>query len=120
MTGDLVYVNYGVPADYEELALRGIDVKGKIVISRYGGSWRGIKPKVAAEHGAVGCIIFSDPGGDGFAQGDPYSEGRLAARRGGAARLGEGHADPQRRPADAGMGGHQGTRSGSRSPRPRP
>jgi N-acetylated-alpha-linked acidic dipeptidase len=75
VTGDLVYVNYGVPADYEELALRGIDVKGKIVISRYGGSWRGIKPKVAAEHGAVGCIIYSDPGGDGFAQGDPYPKG---------------------------------------------
>jgi N-acetylated-alpha-linked acidic dipeptidase len=75
VTGDLVYVNYGVPADYEELALRGIDVKGKIVIARYGGSWRGIKPKVAGEHGAVGCIIFSDPGGDGYAQGDPYPKG---------------------------------------------
>ena len=69
MTGDLVYVNYGVPADYEELALRGIDVKGKIVIARYGGSWRGIKPKVAAEHGAVGCLIYSDPGGDGYCPG---------------------------------------------------
>ena len=57
VTAPLVYVNYGTPADYEELARRGIDVKGKIVISRYGGSWRGIKPKVAAEHGAVGCII---------------------------------------------------------------
>ncbi len=75
VTGDLVYVNYGVPADYEELALRGIDVKGKIVIARYGGSWRGIKPKVAGEHGAVGCIIYSDPGGDGYAQGDPYPKG---------------------------------------------
>ena len=75
VTGDLVYVNYGVPADYEELALRGIDVKGKIVIARYGGSWRGIKPKVAGEHGAVGCIIYSDPGQDGYAQGDPYPKG---------------------------------------------
>lgn len=74
-SGELVYVNYGVPADYEELALRGIDVKGRIVIARYGGSWRGIKPKVAAEHGAVGCIIFSDPSGDGYAQGDPYPRG---------------------------------------------
>src|SRR6266545_1333434 len=61
-TAPLVYVNYGVPKDYEELERRGIDVKGKIVIARYGGSWRGIKPKVAAEHGAVGCLIFSgDP-----------------------------------------------------------
>ena len=75
VTGELVYVNWGVPADYEELALRGIDVKGKIVIARYGGSWRGIKPKVAAEHGAIGCIIFSDPSGDGYAQGDPYPKG---------------------------------------------
>jgi N-acetylated-alpha-linked acidic dipeptidase len=75
VTGELVYVNYGIPADYEELALRGIDVKGRIVIARYGGSWRGIKPKVAAEHGAVGCIIYSDPGQDGYGQGDPYPKG---------------------------------------------
>ena len=54
VTGELVYVNYGVPADYEELERRGIDVAGKVVIARYGGSWRGIKPKVAAEHGAIG------------------------------------------------------------------
>jgi N-acetylated-alpha-linked acidic dipeptidase len=75
VTGDLVYVNYGVPKDYEELDRRGIDVKGKIVMARYGGSWRGIKPKVAAEHGAVGCIIFSDPSGDGYTQGDAYPKG---------------------------------------------
>jgi N-acetylated-alpha-linked acidic dipeptidase len=75
VTGDLVYVNYGVPKDYEELDRRGIDVKGKIAIARYGGSWRGIKPKVAAEHGAIGCIIFSDPSGDGYAQGDVYPKG---------------------------------------------
>jgi N-acetylated-alpha-linked acidic dipeptidase len=75
VTAPLVYVNYGVPGDYEELARRGIDVKGKIVISRYGGSWRGIKPKVAAEHGAVGCIIYSDPRNDGFYQGDVYPKG---------------------------------------------
>lgn len=61
VTAELVFVNRGVPADYEELERMGIDVKGKIVIARYGGSWRGIKPKVAAEHGAVGCIIYSDP-----------------------------------------------------------
>ena len=75
VTGELVYVNYGVPKDYEELEHRGIDVKGKIVISRYGGSWRGIKPKVAAEHGAVGCIIYSDPRDDGYAEGDVYPKG---------------------------------------------
>jgi N-acetylated-alpha-linked acidic dipeptidase len=74
-TGELVYVNYGVPADYDELALRGVDVKGKVVIARYGGSWRGIKPKVAAERGAVACIIYSDPSGDGYSQGDPYPAG---------------------------------------------
>ena len=75
VTAPLVYVNYGVPADYEELERRGIDVKGKIVIARYGGSWRGIKPKVAAEHGAVGCIIYSDPRNDGYYQGDVYPVG---------------------------------------------
>ncbi len=63
------------PADYEELDRRGIDVKGKIVIARYGGSWRGIKPKVAAEHGAVGCLIYSDPRDDGYFQGDAYPKG---------------------------------------------
>ena len=75
VTAPLVYVNYGVPADYEELERRGIDVKGKIVIARYGGSWRGIKPKVAAEHGAVGCLIYSDPRNDGYYQGDVYPKG---------------------------------------------
>jgi len=75
VTGDLVYVNYGVPDDYIELERRGIDVRGKIVIARYGGSWRGIKPKVAAEHGAIGCIIYSDPAGDGYTAGDVYPKG---------------------------------------------
>ncbi len=75
VSGPLVYVNYGTPADYEELDKRGIDVKGKIVISRYGGSWRGIKPKVAAERGAVGCLIYSDPRDDGYFQGDVYPKG---------------------------------------------
>ena len=75
VTADLVFVNYGIPADYEELDRRGIDVKGKIVIAKYGGSWRGIKPKVAAEHGAVGCLIYSDPKDDGYAQGDAYPKG---------------------------------------------
>ena len=82
VTGDLVYVNFGVPKDYEELERRGIDVKEKIVIARYGGSWRGIKPKVAAEHGAIGCIIFSDPSGDGYSQGDVYPKGGWRSDRG--------------------------------------
>ncbi|MEP6755484.1 MAG: transferrin receptor-like dimerization domain-containing protein, partial [Chthonomonadales bacterium] len=75
VTGPLVYVNYGIPKDYETLAERGIDVKGKIVIARYGGSWRGIKPKVAAEHGAIGCLIYSDPKDDGYGPGDVYPKG---------------------------------------------
>lgn len=75
VTAPLVYVNYGIPADYDELERRGISVKGKIVIARYGGSWRGIKPKVAAEKGAVGCIIYSDPRNDGYYQGDVYPKG---------------------------------------------
>lgn len=75
VTAELVYVNYGVPADYEMLERMGIDVKGKIVIAKYGQSWRGIKPKVAQEHGAIGCIIYSDPKGDGYYQGDVYPKG---------------------------------------------
>jgi N-acetylated-alpha-linked acidic dipeptidase len=82
VTGPLVYVNYGVPKDYEELERRGVDVKGKIVIARYGGSWRGIKPKVAAEHGAVGCLIYSDPRDDGYFEGDVYPEGAYRNERG--------------------------------------
>ncbi|MEP7012892.1 MAG: M28 family metallopeptidase [Acidobacteriota bacterium] len=76
-TAELVYVNYGIPSDYEELEQRGIDVKGKIVIARYGHSWRGIKPKVAAEHGALACILYSDPADDGYAQGDVYPKGGM-------------------------------------------
>ena len=75
VSAELVFVNYGVPADYETLARMGIDVKGKIVIAKYGQSWRGIKPKVAQEHGAVGCIIYSDPKDDGYFQGDVYPKG---------------------------------------------
>jgi N-acetylated-alpha-linked acidic dipeptidase len=75
VTGELVFVNYGVPADYDHLERLGIDVKGKIVIAKYGGSWRGIKPKVAQEHGALGCIIYSDPRQDGYFQGDVYPKG---------------------------------------------
>lgn len=75
VTAELVFVNRGVPEDYEELERLGVDVKGKIVIAKYGGSWRGIKPKVAAEHGAIGCIIYSDPADDGYGQGDDYPNG---------------------------------------------
>jgi len=75
VTGEVVYVNYGVPKDYEELERRGVDVKGRIVLARYGLSWRGIKPKVAAEHGAIGCLIYSDPRDDGYFEGDVYPRG---------------------------------------------
>jgi N-acetylated-alpha-linked acidic dipeptidase len=75
VTAPLVYVNYGIPEDYEQLDRLGISVKGKIVIARYYHSWRGIKPKVAAEHGAVGCIIYSDPHEDGFVQGETFPAG---------------------------------------------
>src|SRR3989442_831906 len=83
VTGPLVYVNYGVPSDYEQLERLGVSVKGAIVIARYGGSWRGIKPKGAAEHGAVGCLIYSDPRDDGYPQGDVYPQGPWRARDGG-------------------------------------
>jgi N-acetylated-alpha-linked acidic dipeptidase len=75
VTAPLVYVNYGIPEDYEQLDRMGISVKGKIVIARYFHSWRGIKPKVAAEHGAVGCLIYSDPHEDGFVEGDTFPTG---------------------------------------------
>ncbi len=75
VTAELVFANYGLPGDYDELARRGIDVKGKIVLVKYGNSWRGIKPKVAAEKGAIGCIIYSDPKDDGYSQGEVYPKG---------------------------------------------
>jgi len=75
VTAPLVYVNYGMPEDYQTLARMGVDVKGKIVIARYGGGWRGLKPKLAQEHGAVGCIIYSDPADDGYGLGDVYPKG---------------------------------------------
>ena len=82
VTGEVVYVNYGVPADYEQLEKLGVSVRGKIVIARYGGSWRGIKPKVAYEHGAVGCLIYSDPRDDGYFAGDVYPEGAFRPEQG--------------------------------------
>lgn len=75
VSGELVFVNYGLPDDYKELDKMGIDVKGKIVIAKYGHSWRGTKPKVAQEHGAIGCIIYSDPMDDGYFEGDVYPKG---------------------------------------------
>jgi N-acetylated-alpha-linked acidic dipeptidase len=82
VTAELVFVNYGVPDDYDQLERMGIDVKGKIVIAKYGGSWRGIKPKVAQEHGAIGCLIYSDPEGDGYYQGDVYPKGPFRPQHG--------------------------------------
>ena len=82
VTAELVFVNYGVPKDYDELERRGISVKGKIVIAKYGGSWRGIKPKVAAEKGAIGCLIYSDPKDDGYGQGDVYPKGAFKPETG--------------------------------------
>ena len=79
---ELVFVNYGIPKDYEELDKLGIDVKGKIVIAKYQGSWRGIKPKLAAEKGAIGCIIYSDPADDGYGRGDVYPKGAFKNKTG--------------------------------------
>ncbi len=75
VTAPVVYANYGMPSDYDELARRGISVKGKIVLTRYGGGWRGLKPKLAQEHGAAGCLIYSDPANDGYTEADSYPKG---------------------------------------------
>jgi len=82
VTAPLVYVNYGIPEDYERLERLGVSVKGAIAIARYGHSWRGIKPKVAAEHGAVGCLIYSDPEGDGYYRGETFPEGAYRPKEG--------------------------------------
>jgi len=82
ITAPLVYVNFGMPDDYKELARRNIDVKGKIVIVRYGAGWRGLKPKLAQEHGAVGCLIYSDPHEDGYFAGDAYPKGGFRPSQG--------------------------------------
>jgi N-acetylated-alpha-linked acidic dipeptidase len=75
VTAPVVYANYGMPDDYDALEQRGISVKGKIVLARYGGGWRGLKPKLAQEHGAIGCLIYSDPADDSFAEADVYPKG---------------------------------------------
>jgi N-acetylated-alpha-linked acidic dipeptidase len=82
VTAPLVYVNFGIPEDYETLDRLGVSVKGAIVIARYGNSWRGIKPKVAAEHGAIGCLIYSDPHEDGYFQGEVFPEGPFRPKDG--------------------------------------
>ncbi|MBZ5702780.1 MAG: M28 family metallopeptidase [Acidobacteriia bacterium] len=82
VTAPLVYVNYGIPEDYEQLARMGVSVKGAIVIARYYHSWRGIKPKVAAEHGAIGCLIFSDPREDGYVAGGVFPAGPMRPQDG--------------------------------------
>ncbi|UPK66866.1 transferrin receptor-like dimerization domain-containing protein [Chitinophaga filiformis] len=82
VTGELVFVNYGLPEDYEYLERLGISVQGKIVIAKYGRSWRGIKPKVAQEHGAIGTLIYSDPKDDGYYQGDVYPQGAYKSEYG--------------------------------------
>jgi N-acetylated-alpha-linked acidic dipeptidase len=98
VTGQLVYANFGLQDDYAELERRGIDVRGKIVITRYGNSFRGIKPKIAFEHGAAGCIIYSDPHEDGYFQGDVYPQGAFrpesGAQRGSVADLPSYAGDP--------------------------
>jgi N-acetylated-alpha-linked acidic dipeptidase len=82
VTGPLVYVNYGRPEDYDQLDRLGVSVKGAIVIARYGGSWRGIKPKVAGERGAIGCLIYSDPRDDGYFEGDVFPNGPMRNKDG--------------------------------------
>jgi N-acetylated-alpha-linked acidic dipeptidase len=113
VTAPLVYVNYGAPADYEELARMGVSVKGAIVIARYGQTWRGIKPKVAAEHGAVGCLIYSDPADDGYARGDIYPNGPMrppdGAQRGSVMDMPVYPGDPQSPGFGATAGGKGGT-----------
>jgi N-acetylated-alpha-linked acidic dipeptidase len=77
VTGPLVFVNYGLPADYEELERLGVSAKGAIVIAKYGHSWRGVKPRVAWEHGAIGCLIYSDPQDDGYSEDTTFPEGPM-------------------------------------------
>ena len=109
-------MNYGLPEDYEELERLGVSVKGAIVLARYGASWRGIKPKVAAEHGAVGCLIYSDPSDDGYFGGDVFPKGPMRPKDG--VQRGQRHGLPvvePGRPADARRRARRRTRSGSRS-----
>jgi len=103
VTGELVYVNYGVPDDYKVLRERGIDVRGKVVLARYGMSWRGVKPKVAAENGAIACLIYSDPKEDGFTRGC-VSRWTVPLRSGSSTGQRDGHVHLCWRSADARVG----------------
>src|ERR1044072_5723554 len=98
VTAPLVYVNYGLPPDYEALKTLGVDVKGKIAIARYGNSFRGVKAQVAEQNGAVGLIIYSDPADDGYGQGDVYPKGpwrpASSAQRGSVQFLSPSPGDP--------------------------
>ncbi len=98
VTAPLVYVNYGLPPDYEALKKLGVDVKGKIAIVRYGNSFRGVKAQVAEQHGAIGLIIYSDPADDGYGQGDVYPKGpwrpASSAQRGSVQFLSTSPGDP--------------------------
>lgn len=114
VTAPLVYVNYGMPADYDALERLGVSVKGKIVVARYGAGWRGLKPKLAQEHGAVGAIIYSDPKDDGYAIDDVYPQG--------AARPPQGFqrgsvADMTTFPGDPTTPGYGSTKDAKRQPR---
>ncbi len=82
VTGPLVFVNYGLPEDYEKLDRLGISVKGAIVIAKYYHSWRGVKPKVAAEHGALGCLIYSEPKDDGYTRDNVFPLGPMRPAEG--------------------------------------
>jgi N-acetylated-alpha-linked acidic dipeptidase len=110
VTAPLVYVNYGAPSDYEELERMGVSVKGAIVLARYGQTWRGIKPKLAAEHGAVGCLIFSDPKDDGYVRGESFPDGPMrpaeGAQRGSVMDMPVYPGDPQ----TPGVGAKPGTK----------
>ena len=82
VTAGLVYVNYGMQDDYLMLERLGVSVKGKIAIARYGKGWRGLKPKLAQDHGAIGCIIYSDPAEDGYSIDETYPSGPMRPSRG--------------------------------------
>jgi len=82
VSGPLVFVNYGLPADYEQLERLGVSVKGAIVIAKYGNSWRGVKPRVAWERGAVGCLIYSEPQDDGYSQDRTFPDGPMRPKDG--------------------------------------
>jgi len=82
VSGEVVYVNYGLIEDYAQLDSMGVSVKGKIAIARYGRSYRGIKAREAEKHGAAGLLIYSDPADDGYMRGDVYPKGPMRPSQG--------------------------------------